>query len=75
MKTFPFEVVNLTDFYLTREEHRRAMRRAYREIDKARSMAFMAFLATGLLIGVVMDQKKRIDALEARLDEQEETAG
>ena len=70
MKTFHFgavKIVNLTDLYLTREEHSHAIRRIYRRIGEAQSVAFMACLVTGLLVGAVIEQKKRIDDLGSQL--------
>lgn len=69
------KVVDLTDFYLTREEHNRAIRRTRKRIGKCESLAFTACLMIGVLIGAVVEQKKRIDDLEERLDKKDETAG
>lgn len=78
MRPFPFDamkVVNLTDLYLTREEHNRAMRRAWKKIGSCRGGLFATGIMIGVLFGAVIDQKRHIDVLEAQLNKKDETAG
>ena len=78
MRPFPFDgvkVVNLTDLYLTREEHNRVMRRAHKKISSCQGGIFATCIMIGVLFGAVIDQKRRIDELEERLNKKDETAG
>ena len=78
MKLFPFDavkVIDLTDLYLTRDEHNQAMRRTHKKIDSCRGGIFATFFMVGVLFGVVIDQKRRIDELEEQMHKKDETAG
>lgn len=78
MRPFLFDavkVVNLTDLYLTREEHNRTMRRTCKKISKCQGSVFAACIMIGVLFGAVIDQKRRIDELEDQLNKKDETAG
>lgn len=78
MRYFPFDavkVVNLTDLYLTREEHNRAMRRANKKISGCRGGIFAVCIMIGVVFGAVIDQQRRIDRLEEQLNKKDETAG
>lgn len=67
--------VNLNDLYLTREEYKRSMRKLYRRIGNYRKAVLMAGIGLGMLASYIYDQKRRVDGLEKRLREKEETAG
>lgn len=69
------KVVDLTDFYVTREESRLAMRRTRNRIDMCQGLAIAACFMIGVLIGAVVEQKERIDVLEEQLNKKDETAG
>lgn len=78
MRPFPFDgvkVINLTDLYLTREEYNRVMRRAHKKISSCQGGIFATCIMIGVLFGAVIDQKRRIDELEERLNKKDETAG
>ena len=77
MRDFPMRIsmVNLSDLYLTRTEHERAMRRVYKKISGCKGSIFVLCLGLGMLAGYAYDQKLRIDALEKRIREKDETAG
>lgn len=78
MGPFPFDgvkVVNLTDLYLTREEHNRAMRRVHKKISSCHGRIFVTCIMIGALFGAVIDQRRRIYELEERLNKKDETAG
>ncbi len=78
MGPFPFDavkVVNLTDFYLTREEHNCAMRRVIKKIGRCQVGLFATCMMVGVLLGAVIDQKQRMDELEEQLNKKDETAG
>lgn len=69
------KVVNLTDLYLTREEHGCAMRRTYKKIGQCAGGIFALSMLTGILFAAVVEQAKKIDDLEERLTKTDETAG
>ncbi len=78
MRPFPFDavkVVNLTDFYLTREEHNCATRRVIKKIGRCQVGIFATCMMVGVLFGAAIDQKQRIDELEKQLNKKDETAG
>ena len=77
MRDFPMRLsmVNLSDLYLTKTEHERVMRRIYKKIGSCKGSIFVLCLGLGMLAGYAYDQKLRIDALEKRIREKDETAG
>lgn len=71
MRSFPFDavkVVNLTDLYLTREEHNRAMRCAHKKINKCQVGIFATCIMISVLFGAAIEQKRRIDELKEQLN-------
>ena len=67
--------VNLSELYLTREQHEKALRQMNRRLRNCRGFVFLLFCCVGLLAGVATEQKLRLENIEWQIREKDEMAG
>lgn len=67
--------VNLSELYLTREQHEKALRQMNRRLRNCRGFIFLLFCCVGLLAGIAAEQKLRLENIEWQIREKDEMAG
>lgn len=67
--------VNLSELYVTREQHEKALRQMNRRLKDCRGSIFLLFCCVGLLGGVVAEQQLRLENIERQIREKDEMAG
>lgn len=62
-------------FFVSTDAHDRMIRKMWKKIGQCRGGIFALSMLTGVLFAAVIEQAKRIDDLEERLNKKDETAG